>query len=279
MYQSKKISVVMAVYAGDNPRAFDRALKSIWFDQSVKPNEIILVKDGELTFPLNQVIKKWSSILLDVLVLHKNDKNLGLTLSLNIAIKLTRFTFIARMDADDISTHTRFEEQISYLLKNPEVAVVGSYLQEFNETGNLPLIRTYPENTAAMRKIIHRSSPMCHGSVMFRRNVFDSGNYYNVKYRTSQDLALWFHLINEGFQLGNINKVLYRARLNEDFHKRRSFKKGWKEFLIYWNGIISLSGYSFKLIYPVARLFFRLMPGTFIKVIYFGKFRRLFNAN
>ena len=277
MSELDQISVIMAVYARDNHKHFDQALNSIWFEQTVKPSEIILIQDGILPESLLALIDKWSSLLNDVLVVRKNSVNQGLTKSLNIAIKLAKFNFIARMDADDISTSTRFEEQMNYLKDNPKIDVVGCSSQEFNQNGILPLVRTFPQNNSDILSMIHKSSPMCHGAVMFRRRIFDTGNFYNESYRTSQDIALWFDLMKKGYQFANVNKVLYFVRLNEEFHKRRSFGKGWKEFLIYEKGIISLSGYSFKLIYPFMRLFFRMLPGSLIRRVYFSRVREMLN--
>lgn len=277
MLETDNISVIMAVYSNDYHMHFDRALESIWLEQSIKPTEIILIQDGFLPTPLLMIIDKWSSLLKDVLVIRKNEFNLGLTKSLNIAIRLAKCNFIARMDADDISIPTRFEKQIAYLKENPEVDVVGCSTQEFNTHGTLPLIRTFPENNSDILSMIHKSSPMCHGTVVFRRRIFDEGNSYNENYRTSQDLALWFDLIKKGYQFGNVNEVLYQVRFNDEFHNRRSFKKGWKEFLIYWKGIVSLSGYSFKLLYPFVRLIFRMLPGSLIRLVYFSRVREILN--
>ncbi|WP_229770958.1 glycosyltransferase family protein [Campylobacter portucalensis] len=54
-------SVLMSIYYKENPNFFNRAMKSIWNEQSIKPNEIVLVEDGELTEELYKEIKKWKN--------------------------------------------------------------------------------------------------------------------------------------------------------------------------------------------------------------------------
>ncbi len=268
----------MSVYKNDNPDHFDQALLSIWDKQVLKPYEVVLIQDGPVPEFLNEIINIWVKKLKLSMVLIINDSNIGLTRSLNKGLKKCRGDFIARMDSDDISSPNRFKLQLEFLKKNPKIDVVGSYLQEFNEFGNLNIVRKYPANNFGINKIIHRSSPMCHASVMFRRNIFDDGCLYNEKYKTSQDIALWFELLARGYELANISKVLYNARLNNQFYKRRSYKKALNEFEIYWNGIIKKFGYSIKLIFPIFRLLIRLMPSSITRLIYSSKIRKLLNS-
>ena len=272
------ISVLMSVYKNDNPCHFEEALLSIWDNQILKPFEIVLIQDGAVSKSLNEIIFSWKKKLNSSLVLIVNNSNIGLTKSLNKGIKLCNGDFIARMDSDDISSTNRFQIQSEFLKNNPKIDLVGSFLQEFNKFGNLSLIRKYPIDNSEFKKIIHRSSPMCHASVMFRRNIFDDGCLYNEKYKTSQDIALWFELLSKGYTFANINKVLYHARLDDYFYKRRSYKKALNEFEIYWNGIIKVFGYSTKLIFPIFRLIVRLLPSPITKVIYFSNLRKFLNS-
>ena len=273
-----KISVLMSVYKNDNPYHFEESLLSIWDCQIFKPFEIVLIQDGPVSVSLEKIILKWKKKLNSVLVFIANESNIGLTKSLNKGIKLCSGDLIARMDADDISLPNRFKIQSEFLKNNSKIDLIGSYLQEFNKLGDLSLIRKYPLNFYEIKKNIHRSSPMCHASVMFRKSIFVNGNQYNEKYKTSQDIALWFDLLNKGYQFANIDTVLYKARLSDDFYKRRSYKKALNEFEIYWNGIIMLFGYSYKLIFPFFRLLLRMMPSSITKFIYYSNFRKILNS-
>lgn len=109
------ISVLMSVYQNEKPEWLDRALKSVWTDQTLKPNEIILVKDGPLTDLLEGVIEKWQFEMGKVLMVLNNEINLGLTKSLNKGLKLVTSKYIARMDSDDIAFPERFEKQYAFL--------------------------------------------------------------------------------------------------------------------------------------------------------------------
>ena len=57
-------SVAMSVYAKDNSEWFDEALSSV-VNQTVKPNEIVLVVDGPIPKEIQDIIEKWKKILND----------------------------------------------------------------------------------------------------------------------------------------------------------------------------------------------------------------------
>ena len=59
----------------------------------------------------------------------KNKENIGLTKSLNIALKSADGEFVARMDADDISLPQRFEKQVEFLKLNPKYIACGTAIK------------------------------------------------------------------------------------------------------------------------------------------------------
>lgn len=269
------ISVLMSVYKAEKSDFLDRALHSVWTDQTLKPDEIVLIEDGPLGQELLNVISKWRSELNHKLITLHNEVNIGLTKSLNLGIRHTTSEFIARMDSDDISHPERFEKQVEYLKKHPEVAVIGGSLQEFNSTNPCLNIRHYPLDNKSVLKYIHKASPLAHPTVMFRRSLFTNGLQYNEKYRTSQDIALWFDVLCAGAQIGNIKDITIYFRRDDEVFKRRSKKKAYNEFKIYINGIYRLDGIlTWKYIYPITRFCFRLLPIAFIKGIYDSDIRQ-----
>ena len=269
------ISVLMSVYKAEKPEYLDRALQSVWDDQTHKPNEIVLIADGTLTPDLDKIIDKWKETLGNSFILCRNEFNIGLTKSLNKGLALACGDFIARMDSDDISHPCRFELQYKFLIDNPDVDVVGGSLQEFNDKNECLNIRHYPQNPKEIKKYICKASPLAHPTVMMRRKIFDSGIRYDERFRTSQDIALWFDVLNSGFNISNVDDVTIYFRLAEDVYNRRSRKKAFNEFRIYMNGIYRLKGlFTLSYLYPISRLAFRLMPKSIIKWIYSSRLRK-----
>jgi glycosyltransferase involved in cell wall biosynthesis len=273
----KNISVLISVYKNDNSVYLNEALLSIWDKQIFKPFQVVLIQDGIVSESLRDIISHWRQKLNEKLVFIENTENIGLTKSLNKGLKYCSGDFIARMDSDDISCHDRFKLQIEFFNKNKDIDVLGGSMQEFSQNNELLFVRKYPTSNVEVIRQISISSPLCHPAVMFRRRVFDEGNYYNERYITSQDIDLWFHLILKGYKISNIENIILLFRVNDDLVKRRNITKGINEFRIYIKGIIKLYGFSYRLVYPLIRFFFRLMPDFIIKYVYQSNLRKMLN--
>ncbi|MGP1514828.1 MAG: glycosyltransferase [Bacteroidales bacterium] len=267
------ISVLMSVYRVEKAEYLDRALQSVWTDQTLKPNQIVLVEDGPLGSDLLGVIAKWEEELKEVLVILKNETNLGLTKSLNKGIKYIHTDLIARMDSDDISCPDRFRLQHDFLLKNEEIAIVGGKIQEFTLDHNL-FIRSFPTNYKDVKKYICKASPLAHPTVMMKTDIFKKIQY-NEKYKTSQDIALWFDALANGYNISNLDTITLLFRRSDNMLKRRNKSKAINEFKIYMKGILHIYGIcTLVYIYPIMRLLFRFMPHKVVKIIYDGKVRK-----
>lgn len=265
----------MSVYKSEKPEYLDRSLQSVWDDQTCRPEQIVLIADGPLTEELEAVLAAWTEKLQDKLTLCRNELNLGLTKSLNKGLRQATGKYIARMDSDDISHPRRFEIQTRFLAEHPDIAVVGGSIQEFNDSSECLNTRHYPTDSESIRKYICKASPLAHPNVMMRKDIFDSGITYDERYRTSQDIALWYDILDKGYKISNVDDVTLYFRLADDVFERRSKKKAMNEFKIYMRGIYRLHGlFTLAYAYPMSRLIFRLLPKSLIKWIYNSRLRQ-----
>jgi glycosyltransferase involved in cell wall biosynthesis len=264
-----KFSVLLSVYKKEKPEYLDRALKSIYNEQSLKPNEIILVQDGELTDELYNIINIYKNRLNDIFKVIVIEKNQGLANALNVGLKECKYDLIARMDTDDISMPQRFEKQIEFMKKNPNCVAVGSYIGEFTDINEqVRKIVKFPINNKEALKFIKLRTPIAHPSVMFKKNIIlQVGGY--PKMSIGQDIALWSILLAEDYQIANIPEVLLKFRINTNFYNRR----GWKAFIAYIN-VLKLQ-YKLGLInewYFIRNLIFRFLlrmsPPVLKKIAY-----------
>lgn len=269
------ISVIISVCDQEYPHYLHRALKSIWTDQTKKPDQIVLVKDGPLNHDLDKVVAEWKEKLADKLTVLANAENMGLTKSLNLALDHANGDYVARMDSDDISMPDRFSHQGTYLDKHADIDILGGKIQEFNHLDDCLTVRKYPQTHEEVLKYIFKASPLAHPTVMMRRRIFDDGLRYDERYRTSQDIALWYTAILHGYRIANLDEITLWFRREEEVFKRRSHEKARNELMIYMNGIHRLYGtVTPKYIYPLARYVFRRMPLGLIKSIYNSKLRQ-----
>ena len=264
----------MSVYKSEKASFLDRALKSVWEDQTLKPSQIVLVEDGPLTESLYSVVRKYQKIIGGKLCICKNATNKGLTKSLNVGLKRVTSDLVARMDSDDISDAKRFERQVAFLEAHPDIDIVGGALQEFDGKHKCLNIRYYPLTPADAVKYIPKASPLAHPSVMMRMRMFKGGLSYDERYRTSQDIQLWFDAIMAGYKIANIPEVILYFRRDGDVFKRRSKAKAKNEFKIYMHGIYRMKGlFTLDYRYPIARYIFRNLPTWMVKKIYGSNLR------
>ena len=122
--KSGLVSVIMSNY--NTPEEYLRESIESILNQTYSHIEFIIVDDCSTDNSLN-VIKSYKD---DRIVLIENTENLGLTKSLNKALKQAKGEFVARMDADDISLPTRFEKQVAFLKQNSDVDAIKALVEE-----------------------------------------------------------------------------------------------------------------------------------------------------
>lgn len=263
-----KISVLMSLFSKESIGFFEKAMVSIWDDQIRKPDEIVLVLDGPLTDKLNNSVERWKDKLKDVLIVVPLVKNVGLARALNEGIRYCKGDYIARMDTDDISLPNRFFDQEGYLLKNPDTALLGGAMIEFNDEDGEISSRVMPIEYEAIKSALCKTNPFVHPSVMISKRVFEKGLFYDPKYRRNQDLEFWFRIIAAGFKVANVSQVIIKFRKNPHLYKKRSKSAG-SEFNIYVNGIASIYGvFTWRYFFPIVHYIYRLIPSALALWIY-----------
>lgn len=219
-------SVLLSVYYKENPEFLEKSIESIYFGQTLKPDEIILVEDGSLTEELYSTIENLKNhIGKEILKTVKLEKNMGLGNALRIGIEKCSNELIARMDTDDIAYPNRFEEQIKYFKNYPETDVLGTFMSEFTDNiNNIICIKDAPDNKTDMKKYMKLRDPVNHPSVMFKKSkVLEAGNYKEIF--LNEDSYLWGRMLSKGCVFKNIQEPLVYFRTTDDTYKRRG---GWK---------------------------------------------------
>ncbi len=233
----EKFSVLMSVYYKEKSEFLDLALKSILVEQTIIPNEIILVEDGPLTEKLDKVIEKYHNMFPDTLKLLILDKNMGLGNALKLGLEKCSNEIIMRMDSDDISVKDRFEKQLSYMKNHPDIAVVGGYIGEFEQdyvNENLR-IKEVPCNYDDILKYAKFRNPVNHVTVCFRKSeIISVGSYESLL--LVEDYYLWVRLLIGNKKIENMSDILVYVRIGNGFHKRRGDKtliSSWKKLQNY----------------------------------------------
>lgn len=263
------ISVLMSVYYKETPEHLNRAMHSIWDEQTIKPNEIILVQDGFLTDELYNAISYWKKTIGEVFKTIRLEKNVGLGDALNIGLKACTFGLVARMDTDDICSPDRFEKQLN-IFKNSDVDICSSWVSEFDvDETKIVSYRRLPEKHDDIVKFAKKRSPINHPAVMYKKSsVQDAGGYKKMMWL--EDYYLWVRMIMNGSKFYNIQEPLVNMRAGYGQLERRS---GFKYFLseVKLQKVFLKLGFVnyFEFIRNVSiRIVARIVPKKLVKIIY-----------
>ncbi|MBU3155328.1 glycosyltransferase [Clostridium estertheticum] len=227
----KKYSVLMSVYYKENPKFFKLSIESM-LHQTLKPDEIVIVKDGKLTEELDRVIDYYVSHEPNQFSIVALEKNLGLGLALNEGLKECKNELVARMDTDDISLENRCELQVEEFIKNEKLSIVGTMTDEFYDNpNNIVTSRIVPTKHEDILKFSRRRSPFNHPTVMYKKSMVlgCEGGYHDVKRK--EDIDLFGRMLNQGYIAMNIDKSLLLFRSNEDNFERRKSWNNCKSYI------------------------------------------------
>lgn len=189
-----KISILLPVYNGAD--FLQIAVESI-LKQTYNHWELIIIDDGS-TDSTFEILSQFRDPRIHV---YQNQSNIGITKTLNRALKLAKGDFIARLDADDIAHPNRLSEQLSYLAGHPQVALVGSWADV------LPSKEVWQTPTSPKQVEVELLFRNClfHSTLMWRR---DLELKYDESFRYAQDYELTSRLVAENNQIAVIPQPL-----------------------------------------------------------------------
>ena len=201
------ISVVMPVYNTPVPLLKD-AVDSI-LNQTFRDFDFIIIDDGS---------EGETAVYLDGLddpriKLLRNEKNIGITKSLNIGFRAARGKYIARMDGDDISLEERLKKQYAYMESHPDVVLVGCAAEEFGtKKGKKYSLLSDPE-FYRIKCLFYYPGPV-HPTFFIRKQVLDQYSIsYNEELTYAQDYGLLVDISAvPGGQVYNLPEVLLKRR-------------------------------------------------------------------
>ena len=218
-----KYSVLMSVYNKEKPEYLRQSIESM-LNQTLKPEQFVIVEDGILNQALQSVIDEYQKKYEQLFTILPLKENVGLGKALDKGLRICRNELVARMDSDDISLPERCEKEMQLFEQDSNLVIVGCNIDEFwDNPEEIKCSRVVPSEPDEIRKKIGRIQPFNHPTVMYKKSeVIRCGGY--GKMRRKQDRDLFSRMINMGCKARNINESLLLFRSNADNYKRR---KSW----------------------------------------------------
>ena len=263
MNNNIKYSVLMSVYKKENPKYLELSINSM-INQTIRPNEIVIVKDGPLTDDLELIISEYMYTHPNLFKIVKIENNVGLGKALNLGLDICRNELIARMDCDDISLPERCEKQIKEFQLDESLDIIGTFIDEFyDDPQKIISSRTVPVNHNEIYEFSKRRSAFNHPTVMYKKSkVIENGGYSDL--RRNQDVDLFGRMLFNGCKSKNLNESLLLFRTNDDLAKRRkswentksyieTIKKLWKiGYSSYWDYLLIMIVQTGMFICPIS---------------------------
>lgn len=256
------VSVIMATY--NEPKEYiSKSINSI-LTQTYKNIELLILDDSSNSETINTI----NSFCYDQRVrVLRSETRMGFVPALNIGLQNAKGLYIARMDGDDISLPTRIEDEVNYLISHPDVSIVGSSISIIDENDSVTAIRKYPLSMRDVRRYSCFRCPVAHPTVMFTSKIIKDGFLYNEKLKKAEDLDLWLRLLNAGYKINNIDKVLLNYRVVGSLANKRSKSQWIANFNIRRHNFdIRYLGFSLKSI--IVSFIYVLTPNSIFDLYY-----------
>tara|TARA_B100000965_G_scaffold382202_1_gene380379 strand:- start:485 stop:1159 length:675 start_codon:yes stop_codon:yes gene_type:complete len=202
---AKTISVIMSVYNDENNVA--NAIQSI-LDQTFDDFEFLIMDDCSTDNTYEEMIKFVNDSRVK---LYVNEKNIGLTKSLNKLIEEANGKYIFRQDSDDISFKNRFDEQIK-ILETKDIKTCTTRAIDLNNNKIIPSLSAWIPKKITMKF----KNPYIHGTLAIEKLLLNSIGNYSEDFFYSQDFRLYLDLAQKNEKIYEIKKPLYKLNTSNN---------------------------------------------------------------
>lgn len=176
------ISIIMPVF-NQEEGYLGQAIESLLV-QTFPDFELLIIDDGSSDPHCRNTLAEYAKAD-DRVRIVRNEKNIGLTPSLNRGLALARGNYIARLDSDDLARPDRLQKQLTFLKSRPRVELCGSWVTLIDRSGK-PLAKLRPptEHSEIARRIIE-GNMFNHSSWFFRKSLLEMvGSYSEAAIKT-----------------------------------------------------------------------------------------------
>jgi glycosyltransferase involved in cell wall biosynthesis len=216
------LSVVLSIYNTKNEYIY-LAINSI-LSQTYKDYEFIIINNGNSS-EVNKIIKSFRDkriklLSTKIVVTLYESREIGIRASLN--------NWIALMDADDISHHQRFENQIKFIKNNSQLNIgcVGTWAKYMNSMGNVVGYRkSSPVNIKDYNKmkLSNEAIITTDPSAIINKQAFLRIGGYNPQYSPAADLDLWYRMVEKGYIILSLPQYLFYYRIHSNADSSKNF--------------------------------------------------------
>ena len=215
--KNPQVTVLTLVYNG--MPYLKESIESI-LNQSYKNFEFLIIDDCS---PDENVVKLIESYSDKRIRFIKNEINLGVSLTFNKALSIINTPYIIRADQDDISLPNRVNDQLKYLIKNPNVDIICSLEHTIDSNGKRgrDWKRTLNNYGEFIGPVLLGICPIWHPSIAFKKESMINAGGFKVEYTRAEDFEVTARLAVKRFEA----RVLQKFHLLQRQHQASQSKE------------------------------------------------------
>ena len=198
-----------------------RSLQSL-LDQDLEDFRILAIDDGSTDDTFEQLLR-----LAGPKLSVQTHPNIGFTRAIRDALATIQSEFVAIHGSGDISAPARLSRQLHYLDAHPGVGFCGTASDTRDVVTGRVVGQRRHRRSALSARDFRRTPPFTHGSVMFRRSVYQQAGGYEPRLKFCADWDLWLRLLRHA-EGHFINENLYHQLAQLDgasFHPVKSVEQ------------------------------------------------------
>lgn len=258
------VCVLMSTYASEKADNLKTSLESL-YGQTIAPERIVLVVDGEIDGEQEAVLADFSSNTGGPkLTIVRLPQNGGLAAAMNAGLAFCDCPFVMRMDSDDVCLLDRLEHQVRYMNENPDIDLVSCWSEEFGEGLARSQFKVSPTQHEALRQALCWRNVIAHSGILVRTETLRRIGGYRAEFGLLEDYDLYVRLMTAGARFHVIPKVMLRVRTSLSQKQRRgNFKYALKDMKFRLNclRIGFIKAHQFLLITTLYTAFRIITPG------------------
>lgn len=210
------VSVLMSTYSGETGSNLNESLASM-LDQTLLPDQIVLVVDGPVSSDQERVIEHFVSLTRAhsngvVFDLVRRSSRGGLAIAMNDGLERCTGQYVMRMDSDDVAVRERLSLQIAYATGRPDIDVVSSWSEEFFEDGAASQLKVSPCDHEHVVRALRWRNVLVHPTVLIRASTLRRVGAYRAEFGKLEDYDLFVRLVMASAKFHVIPKALVRVR-------------------------------------------------------------------
>ncbi|MDH7446377.1 glycosyltransferase [Aquimarina sp. 2201CG14-23] len=160
--------------------------------------DIIIVDDGSKNkpLPIDEIQKSYNNqgnIIFEII-----EENKGIEVALNVGLSIIlemKYKYIARLDCGDLFHKDKLRKQLTYLKKNKDVKLLGTWGNIKDQENNLLYIEKHPVSYEEIKKKIYLNSTFLHPSVVFEVDILSVVGLYPLDYQAAEDYGFFMKIV------------------------------------------------------------------------------------